>query len=237
MNWLWTIEMKYSLNIRVDDFHCNLSFHMRLCIVLHRLQTPSKQIHTWLIEANTKLLPFFLQTFGRNCLQHFEKIWCIWASLSLDDSFVRDSGLDVLLTLVSMYSLVHWRPVFKFEFVPCIQTFSKTRRLHFMRSALIWTTDIIEILTLRDTVMQTSRGKPVATETTAVRSRGLATLYGEIGLGELWHRQCLVDWWHQVITWTNGDLLSKCFCVILPRTISLELLQIANQNWTLRLHF
>ena len=44
---------------------------------------------------------------------------------------------------------------------------------------------------------------------TALTHCGLVTSYGDIDLRQLWHRQWLVAWRHQAITWTNVDLSSE----------------------------
>ena len=38
--------------------------------------------------------------------------------------------------------------------------------------------------------------------------------HGDIDPDQHWLRYWLVVWWHQGITWTNVDLLSKVFCSI-----------------------
>ena len=50
---------------------------------------------------------------------------------------------------------------------------------------------------------------------------GLVMPYGDINLGQHWPRQCLVAWWHQAITWTNG------YCGACMRPISQEILMIS----------
>ena len=65
----------------------------------------------------------------------------------------------------------------------------------------------------------------------------LVTPYGGRDLGQLWFRQWLVAWRHQVITWTNVDSSSLRSHDVYLRAISLEISQPSVTKISLKIRF
>ena len=65
---------------------------------------------------------------------------------------------------------------------------------------------------------------------------GLVTPCGHTDLGQHWIGWWLVPWRHQVITWTNVDLLSMGICDTRLRLISHDVLKISIRNMSLKIH-